>query len=68
MSRRPGMSKAEFDPSAAAQLIDQIKTVTEHLAEIPETDRQRLSHASRMHFDLAEQTLKEVLQVTPVNG
>jgi hypothetical protein len=65
MPHRPGMPKAELDQSASFQLIDQIKAVTQHLAEIPETDRQRLSHASRMHFDLAEQALKAVLHAHP---
>jgi hypothetical protein len=65
MSRRPGMPKPELDASPALELIDQIKVVAQHLAEIPEPDRQRLSHGSRMHLDLAEQALNVVLQARP---
>jgi hypothetical protein len=65
MSRRPGMPKAELDASPALELMDQIKAVVQHLAEIPEPDRQRLSHTSRMHLDLADQALNVVLHARP---
>jgi phage terminase Nu1 subunit (DNA packaging protein) len=42
---------------AQSLLAAQLTTAADHLGQIPELDRRRLSHASRMHLDLAEREL-----------